>query len=54
MSSATSKHRKQHGMTQFGLYMNYFVLGMEIHAYMTNGFKSLIVGKLELKLYRNV
>ena len=42
-----SKHsRKRHGMTQFGLYMNYFMLGTQIHAYMTNSFTllSLIVG----------
>ena len=30
MSSATIKHRKRHGMTQFAFYMNYFLLGMEI------------------------
>ena len=56
MSRTTIEHQKRHGMTQFALYMNYFVLGMEIHADMTNGFTllSLILGKLELKLYRNV
>jgi hypothetical protein len=38
--------------TQLALYMNYFVLGMEIQAYIANGFTllSLILGKLELKL----
>ena len=44
-------------MTHFALYMNYFLFGMmEIHTQMTNGFTllSLIVGKLELKLYRNL
>ena len=56
MSSATIKHRKRHRMTQFALYMNYFLLGKEIHAYMTIGFTllSFKVGKLELKLYRNL
>jgi len=41
MSSATIKHQKRHRTTQFALSMNYFLLGMEIHAYMTNGFTLL-------------